>query len=103
MTPEFEDEKGTTVQDRRETKTPRKFVVILHNDDFTPMDFVVAVLVQFFEKDLLSAIPLMMEVHQKGSSKVGLYTREIAETKVAQATDFARKNNHPLNITMQPE
>lgn len=83
------------------TKTPSKYKVILHNDDYTPMDFVVMVLETFFRKDHASATKIMLEVHNKGFAVCGVYTYDVAETKVAQVTHKARAHEHPLKCTLE--
>ncbi len=93
---------GVAVQESRpKVKEPPRFKVILLNDDFTPMDFVVEVLQTFFGMDRESATRVMLHVHTKGKGVCGVYTREIAETKVAQVNRFARENQHPLLCTME--
>lgn len=77
-------------------RQPPLYQVILHNDDFTPMEFVVDVLLKFFRLDQTKATQIMLEVHTKGKGVCGVYTAEIAETKVAQVNSYARKNQHPL-------
>ena len=77
--------------------------MLLLNDDYTPMDFVVGVLQQFFAMDLEKATQVMLHVHTRGRGVCGLYTREVAETKVAQVMDFARRHQHPLQCTMEKE
>lgn len=93
----------TALKERPKTKKPRKFKVLLHNDDYTTMEFVVEVLMSFFRKDRTEAMHLMLFVHMKGKAVAGVYTREIAETKVEQVTNHARDNGHPLLVTMEPE
>ncbi|MFO0678531.1 MAG: ATP-dependent Clp protease adaptor ClpS [Polyangiaceae bacterium] len=88
---------------RRETKTPRKFKVILHNDDYTTMEFVVDVLTRFFHKNETEAVHIMLNVHKKGSGVAGIYPRDVAETKVAAVMDHARDNGMPLLVTSEPE
>ncbi|MDE2406459.1 MAG: ATP-dependent Clp protease adapter ClpS [Xanthomonadaceae bacterium] len=80
---------------------PPQYTVLLLNDDYTPMDFVVDVLMQFFGKTLESATQVMLHVHTRGRGVCGVYTREIAESKVAQVNDYARLNQHPLLCTME--
>jgi len=94
---------GTVVvsQPKSKTKTPAFYRVILVNDDFTPMDFVIHVLQKFFAKDLSEATKIMLEVHQKGAGQCGVYTYEIAETKVYQVNQYSRQNRHPLKCTME--
>ena len=77
--------------------------VLLPNDDYTPMEFVVFVLEQFFNKSREQATRIMLHVHQKGVGVCGVYTFEVAETKVAQVMDLARRNEHPLQCTMEKE
>ena len=84
-------------------KRPRLYKVLLLNDDYTPMEFVVVVLEQFFAKPRELAVQIMLHVHQKGIGVCGVYPREIAETKVKQVMDFAQEHQHPLQCTMEPE
>jgi ATP-dependent Clp protease adaptor protein ClpS len=96
---------GTAVITRVETKTkkPSLYKVLLLNDDYTPMEFVVLVLQQFFGKSVDEATKIMLHVHQKGVGVCGVYTFEIAETKVTQVMDFAKKHQQPLQCTMEKE
>jgi len=84
-------------------KRPRLYKVLLLNDDYTPMEFVVVVLEQFFAKSRELAVQIMLHVHQKGIGICGIYPREIAETKVQQVMNFAQEHQHPLQCTMEPE
>ena len=84
-------------------KRPPMYKVVLLNDDFTPMDFVVTVIEHIYRKTHEEAIDLMLAVHEKGSAIVGVYTREVAETKVDQTVEYARINEHPLQCGMEPE
>ena len=84
-------------------KKPQLYKVILLNDDYTPMEFVVRVLERFFHKNREEATQIMLHVHQKGMGICGLYTREVAETKVQQVMLYAAQNQHPLQCTMEPE
>ncbi len=93
----------TKKQPKTEVKEPRKYKVILLNDDYTPMDFVVRVLQQFFQHSEEKATQIMLQIHLQGRSICGIYTRDIAETKVVQVTDYARQNDHPLLCGMEPE
>jgi ATP-dependent Clp protease adaptor protein ClpS len=77
--------------------------VLLLNDDFTPMEFVVHVVEQFFHKNRQEATTIMLHVHRRGVGICGVYTYEVAETKVNQVVDFARQNQHPLQCTMEKE
>jgi ATP-dependent Clp protease adaptor protein ClpS len=80
---------------------PSKYQVYLLNDDYTPMDFVVVVLQQFFAMSYPMAVKVMLEVHHQGKGQCGVFTRDIAETKVAQVNEFARLNDHPLLCKME--
>jgi len=84
-----------------QTKRPPLYQVVLLNDDFTPMEFVVAVLEQIFGMDRTTATRVMLEVHTRGKGVCGVYIYEIAETKVAQVTTYARQQQHPLLCTME--
>ncbi len=84
-------------------KKPKLYKVILLNDDYTPMEFVVVVLEQFFQLTRETAVRIMLNVHQKGMGVCGVYPCEIAETKVRQVLDFSREHRHPLQCTMEPE
>ena len=84
-------------------KRPMLYRVILVNDDYTPMEFVVLVLQQFFRKGREEAVQIMLNVHTRGSGVCGVFTAEIAETKVRQVLSCARDNEHPLQCTMEPE
>ena len=85
------------------TKRPPLYKVLLLNDDFTPMEFVVHVLERFFGLSHAQAFEIMLTVHKKGLAVVGVFSHEIAETKVAQVMDFARRHQHPLQCTMEKE
>lgn len=85
-----------------EIKKPRKFAVVLLNDDFTPMDFVVKILKQYFRHEHERACQIMMEVHQKGQGVAGVYSMEIAETKAMETMQSARSAGHPLQAVLQP-
>lgn len=91
------------VEERRKTRRPRKWKVLLHNDDFTTMEYVVDVLIRHFHKPPAEATHVMLQVHQKGVGVAGVYSREVAETKVAEVTDEARANGMPLKLTTEPE
>jgi ATP-dependent Clp protease adaptor protein ClpS len=88
---------------RPKTKKPSLYKVLLLNDDFTPMEFVVLVLQRFFNKAQEDATRIMLHVHQKGVGICGVYTYEVAETKVGQVMDFSRQHGHPLQCTMEKE
>lgn len=85
------------------TKRPPMYKVILLNDDYTPMDFVVMVLEQIFRRTHAEAMKIMLEVHQKGAGLAGVYTRDVAETKVDQVIEYARINDYPLQCALEPE
>jgi len=93
----------TEVLERPKTQTPKLYKVIFHNDDFTTMEFVVMVLMQFFQKSETEATYIMLTVHRKGSAVAGVYTRDIAETKVQKVTEFAHEHGMPLLLTTEPE
>ena len=85
------------------TKKPSLYRVLLLNDDYTPMEFVVYVLERFFQKSQEEATTIMLHVHQNGVGLCGVFTYEVAETKVAQVLDLARRHEHPLQCTMEKE
>jgi ATP-dependent Clp protease adaptor protein ClpS len=89
--------------ERQKTKKPRRYFVVMHNDDYTTQEFVVFVMVRFFHKSAEEANRLMIMVHTKGKATVGVYTRDIAETKVRLVTDYAREHGMPLLLTAEPE
>ena len=95
------DEIGIATKTRTRPKKPSMFKVLMLNDDYTPMEFVVLVLKRFFQMDLEAATRVMLHVHQKGVGVCGIFAYEIAETKVNQVMDFARENNHPLQCTLE--
>ncbi|MBC7005111.1 ATP-dependent Clp protease adapter ClpS [Photobacterium sp. BZF1] len=84
-----------------QTKPPSMYKVILNNDDYTPMDFVIEVLQKFFSMDLEKSTQLMLTVHYEGKAVCGTFTAEVAETKVAQVMMYAREHEHPLLCTME--
>ncbi len=101
-----DDEEGRTgivTKTRPKTKRPNLYKVLLLNDDYTPMEFVVHVLERFFGKGRDEATRIMLHVHHKGVGICGVYTYEVAETKVTQVTDFSRQHQHPLQCTMEKE
>ncbi|MEX0318989.1 MAG: ATP-dependent Clp protease adapter ClpS [Ruegeria sp.] len=106
MMSDKEDEDESTsvlVQTRPKTKRPPLYKVLLLNDDYTPMEFVVHVLERFFSMTHAQAFEIMLTVHKKGVAVVGVFSHEIAETKVGQVMDFARRHQHPLQCTMEKE
>ena len=86
-----------------EIEKPARFAVVFFNDDYTPMEFVVIVLERFFGLNHAQAFEIMLTVHKKGVAVVGVFSHEIAETKVAQVMDYARRHQHPLQCTMEKE
>jgi len=94
---------GTAVitKTKPQTKRPNLYRVLILNDDYTPMEFVVHVLERFFNKDHESAYRIMMHVHEHGIGECGIFTYEVAETKVTQVMDFSRKHQHPLQCVME--
>jgi ATP-dependent Clp protease adaptor protein ClpS len=94
---------GVIVKSRPKTKRPSMYKVLMLNDDYTPMEFVVLLLERFFSKDRDEATHIMMHVHQRGVGICGVYTYEVAETKVQQVVDFARQHQHPLQCTLEKE
>ena len=84
-----------------QTKRPNLYRVLILNDDYTPMEFVVHVIERFFSKDHEAATRIMLHVHHHGMGECGVYTYEVAETKVTQVMDFARKHQHPLQCVME--
>jgi ATP-dependent Clp protease adaptor protein ClpS len=101
--PDKKDQGDVELLDRTTTRQPRRYQVVLHNDDYTTMEFVVFVLIKFFHKTETEATQIMHRVHHRGYGIVGLFTRDIAETKAAQVMDFAKEHGHPLRCTAEPE
>jgi ATP-dependent Clp protease adaptor protein ClpS len=94
---------GLVTKTRPKTKKPSLYKVLLLNDDYTPMEFVIHVLEKYFSKGREEATRIMLHVHQKGVGVCGVFTYEVAETKVTQVMDVARQNGHPLQCTMEKE
>ena len=94
---------GVVLEAKPKTKKPAMYKVLMLNDDYTPMEFVVHVLEVFFNKDGEDAARIMLHVHQKGVGVCGVFTFEVAETKVTQVIDYARKHQHPLQCTLEKE
>ena len=94
---------GVVVKTRPRTKKPAMYKVLMLNDDYTPMEFVVHVLERFFQKNREEATRIMLHVHRRGVGVCGVYTYEVAETKVTQVMDLARQNQHPLQCTIEKE
>jgi len=92
---------GIATRTRTRTKKPTPYKVLMLNDDYTPMEFVVHVLQRFFKMDMEEATRVMLHVHQRGVGICGVFSYEVAETKVNQVMDFARQNQHPLQCTLE--
>ena len=103
MSAEEDPSQEILVETRPKTKRPPLYKVMLLNDDFTPMEFVVLVLERFFSKNPTQAFEIMLTVHKKGLAMVGIFSHEIAETKVSQLMDFSRRHQPPLQCTMEKE
>ena len=100
---QFDQQHLSDTEEKQELKPPSMYKVILNNYDFTPMDFVIEVLMKFFKMDQERATDTMLQVHYKGKAVCGVYSAEIAETKVVQVNQYARENQHPLLCTMEQE
>src|ERR1700743_1441116 len=94
---------GVVAKTRPKTKKPSLYKVLILNDDYTPMEFVVHILEKFFNKDREQAVEIMLHVHRHGVGICGVFTYEVAETKVAQVVEFSRRHEHPLQCTMEKE
>ncbi|GAA6195747.1 ATP-dependent Clp protease adapter ClpS [Pseudophaeobacter sp.] len=107
MMSEFSDDDDTDLglltKTRPKTQRPPRYKVLLLNDDYTPMEFVVLVLERFFGMTHAQSFEIMLTVHKKGVAVVGVFTHEVAETKVGQVMDFANRHQHPLQCTMEKE
>ena len=101
--PEDDNDQDVLVDTRAKTERPPLYKVMLLNDDYTPMEFVVIVLERLFGMNQAQAFDIMLTVHKKGLAVVGVFSHEVAETKVAQVMDFARQHQHPLQCTMEKE
>ena len=101
---QHDDHRGLAVEESRpKTKRPPMYKVVLLNDDYTPMEFVVHVLEIFFNKDRPTATRIMLAVHTEGKGVAGVYTRDVAETKVQLVNSYSRKHQHPLMCAMESE
>jgi ATP-dependent Clp protease adaptor protein ClpS len=94
---------GVITQTKPKTQKPALYKVLMMNDDYTPMEFVIHVLQRFFKMSIEDATKVMLHVHQRGVGVCGIFTYEVAETKVSQVMDFAKKHQHPLQCTMEKE
>jgi ATP-dependent Clp protease adaptor protein ClpS len=92
---------GVATRTRTRTRKPTPYRVLMLNDDYTPMEFVVLVLQRFFRMTMEEATQVMLQVHQRGVGVCGVFSYEVAETKVTQVIDFARQNQHPLQCTLE--
>jgi ATP-dependent Clp protease adaptor protein ClpS len=100
----IEHDDGEVAVDRRtHVHKPRRFKVVLHNDNYTTMDFVVEILIKFFHKTETEATHIMLLVHHRGQGVAGVFSRDVAESKVAQVTHYARDRGMPLLVTAEPE
>jgi len=101
---EQHDEQGDLATDSaKKVEKVRRYKVLFHNDDYTTMEFVILVLVKFFHKSETEATHIMLSVHHKGHGVAGLYTKDVAETKVAQVQEYAKEHGMPLRLTVEPE
>ena len=101
---EGDDADGVVVErSKPKLKRPPLYRVLLNNDDYTPMEFVILVLEKFFNKDRMMATKIMLAIHHEGYGVCGLYTHDVANTKVVQVNDFSRANEHPLLCTLEAE
>lgn len=98
-----DEESDVAIVDKQKIQRPPKYKVLLHNDDYTTMEFVVLILKMFFNKNHQEAFAVMMEVHNNGHGICGIYTKEIAETKAMKVQQYSRENGHPLKCTTEPE
>ncbi len=101
--PREDEDSGVLLEERPKTKRPQLYKVIMLNDDYTPMEFVVYVLERFFSKDEAAATQIMLQIHQTGMGICGVYTFEVAETKLTQTMDLAQKNDHPLQLRLEKD
>lgn len=100
---ETERDDDLALEERRKAKRPRRWRVLLHNDDYTTMEFVVEILMEHFHRSAAEATHIMLQVHQKGVGVAGIYPKDVAETKVAEVTAEARDQGMPLLLTLEPE
>ena len=94
---------GVDLEDRQKVEPPKKYKVILHNDDYTPMDFVIVILMDAFNFSFQKAATITMQVHEQGKGIAGAYSKEIASMKVKRCNQIARAEGHPLMVTMETE
>ena len=101
--PNSKRDERTTTRQRRKTRRPRRWKVVIHNDDYTTMEFVVVVLMKHFKKSPAEATQVMLQVHHKGAGVAGVYTRDVAESKVHAVTEEAKESGQPLKLSTEPE
>lgn len=99
---EKDEQSGVATIRKEKLQAPRKYKVIMHNDDYTTMEFVILVLQKYFNKSSPEAHAIMLEVHTRGFGICGIYTFEVAESKVAKVVKYARENGHPLKCSTEP-
>lgn len=102
MAEDPKDDGSVLEKKRTKTKKPRQYSVLFHNDDYTTMELVMEILVQIFNKTETEATHVMLTVHHKGMGVAGVYTKDVAETKVVESTEVARSRGAPLKVTMEP-
>ncbi len=98
-----DQESGIKTIDRQKVKRPPRFKVLMHNDDYTTMEFVIYILEKIFKKNKIEAEAIMLKIHHDGVGLCGVFTYEIAETKMAQVHKLAKENGHPLKCSLEPE
>jgi ATP-dependent Clp protease adaptor protein ClpS len=98
-----DEQSGTATVSKQKVQPPRMYKVLMHNDDYTTMEFVILVLQKYFNKTHDEAQAIMISVHQKGFGVCGVYTFEVAESKAAKVVKYARDNGHPLQCSTEPE
>jgi len=98
-----DEQSGTATINKKKLQAPRMYKVLMHNDDYTTMEFVILILQKFFNKNHNDAQAIMLDVHKKGFGVCGIYTFEVAESKVAKVIKYARDNGHPLQCSTEPE
>jgi ATP-dependent Clp protease adaptor protein ClpS len=101
--PEEKTGRGSLVLEKKKLKRPSNWAVLLHNDDYTTMEFVIMVLKMFFHKEETEATQIMLNVHESGHGVAGLFSKDVAETKVYQVAQFAEKQGHPLKCTIEKQ
>lgn len=99
---ELEDDGQTIVKEKQKVEKPPMYMVLLHNDDYTTMEFVIEVLMKFFKKTKGESTSIMLQIHNEGKSRCGIYTKEVAESKVDKVERYARRKGHPLKSSFEP-